>query len=150
MLLLSQKGNYNNSSSKELLLELAVTVDAGEPLVKACYKLEGDGPLAFECYEVISSINAAIQVCHLPNTIAVAKRLANSCTTEQNLVDYAKACIQPVYDYFHQKFYLELRPVVDAFKSARLFLPTKVNDLKPDVSTVDTLRAFKFLDNDQT
>ena len=65
-------------------------------------------------------------------------------------MDYAKACIQPGYDYFHQKFELELRPVVDAFKSARLFIPTKVNDIKPDTSSVDTLRAFKFLDNDQT
>jgi hypothetical protein len=33
-------------SSKELMVEFAVTVDAGEPFVKATYKLEGDGPLA--------------------------------------------------------------------------------------------------------
>ena len=43
-----------------------------------------------------------------------------------------------------------MRPVIDAFKSARLFIPTKVNNIKPDTSSVDTLRAFKFLDNDQT
>ena len=29
-----------------LQIELAVTIDAGEPFVKACYTLEGDGPLA--------------------------------------------------------------------------------------------------------
>lgn len=40
------------SSPKELLVELAVTIDAGEPFVKATYKLEGDGPLALECYEI--------------------------------------------------------------------------------------------------
>jgi hypothetical protein len=28
---------------------LAVSVDAGEPFVKATYKLNGDGPLALEC-----------------------------------------------------------------------------------------------------
>ena len=139
-----------HSSSKELLLELAVTVDAGEIFVKACYKLEGDGPLAFECYEVICSINAAIQVCHLPNTTAIAKRLVNSTTTEQSLIQYAKTCIHPGYEYFIQKFNLELKPVVDAFKSAQLFIPTKIHDIKPNASTVDTLRSFKFLDNDQT
>ncbi len=138
------------TSSKELLLELAATIDGGEPFVKASYKLEGDGPIALECYEVISSVKAAIQVCHLPNTLAVVKRLASPPMSEQSLVDYAKACIQPGYDYFHLKFDSDLRTVVDAFKSARLFLPTKVNDLKLDASTDDSLRTFKFLDNDQT
>ena len=60
-------------------------------------------------------------------------------------MDYAKACIQPGYDYFHQKIELELCRVVDAFKLARLFIPTKINDIKPDNSSVDSLRAFKFL-----
>ena len=54
-------------SSKELMVELAVTVDAGVPFVKATYKLEGDGLLAIECYEILSSVKAAIQVCHLPS-----------------------------------------------------------------------------------
>ena len=81
-----------------------------------------------------------------PNTIAVSKRLANLCTTDQNIVGYDKACIPPGY------VYLGLCPVVDALKSERLFLSTKVNDPKPNVSTVDTLHAlrFRFLDNDQT
>jgi hypothetical protein len=42
-----------------------------------------------------------------------------------------------------------LRPVVDAFKSAQLFIPTRIHDFKPNASTVDTLRSFKFLDNNQ-
>ena len=33
-----------------LQLEIAATVDWGEQFVKACYFLEGDGPLALECY----------------------------------------------------------------------------------------------------
>ena len=52
-----------HTSSKALLLELAVTTDTREPSVKACYKPEGDGQLAFQIYEVISSIKTAIQVC---------------------------------------------------------------------------------------
>lgn len=137
------------TSPKELIVELAAVVDAGEPFVKATYKLEGDGPLALECYEILSSLKAAIQVSHLPNTTAVAKRLASPTTPEQHWMTYAMSCIQPVYDYFNSKFNNELLPVVNAFKSARLFLPAKINDLKPDGSMVDALRAFKFLDRDE-
>ena len=54
-----------------LMIELAVTVDAGEPFVKACYTLEGDGPLALSCYEVVSNVSASIQVKHWPNTHAL-------------------------------------------------------------------------------
>ena len=42
-----------------LMVELAVTVDAGMPFVQATYNLEGDGPLALTCYETISALNAA-------------------------------------------------------------------------------------------
>ena len=37
------------TSSRLLQLELAATVDAREPFVKATYCLKGDGPLALEC-----------------------------------------------------------------------------------------------------
>ena len=36
-----------------LQLELAATIDAWEPFVKATYRLEGDGLLVLECYEII-------------------------------------------------------------------------------------------------
>ena len=44
----------------ELQMELAVTIDAGEPFVKATYRLEGDGPLVFTEYEEISTLRAGI------------------------------------------------------------------------------------------
>lgn len=93
----------------------------------------------------LSYVKGAIQVCHLPNTIAVAKRIATPTVPEAHWLAYAKACIQPGYDYFREKFDRDLLPVVEAFKAARLFLPAKINDIKPDSSTVDTLKAFKFL-----
>ena len=37
------------NSSKELMVELAVTVAAGEPFLKATYILEGDGLHAIQC-----------------------------------------------------------------------------------------------------
>lgn len=54
-----------------------------------------------------------------------------------------------VLTIFHCKFYADLLPTVNAFKAARLFLPPKINDIKPDTSTVDSLRAFKFLSNSE-
>ena len=44
---------------REVLVELAVYVDAGEEFVKATYRLEGDGPLVFDCYEIIASESLA-------------------------------------------------------------------------------------------
>ena len=68
--------------SKLLQLELAATIDAGEPFVKATYRLEGDGPLALECFEVITMVQASISSNHHPNVIAVARQLSagNSVT----------------------------------------------------------------------
>ena len=44
----------NNPTQKsQLMVKLAITVDAGEPFVKATYFLEGNGPLVFSCYEKI-------------------------------------------------------------------------------------------------
>ena len=103
------------------MVELAVTVDFGEPFVKGTYKLEGDGPLALECYEIISGIKAAVQVRHLPNTNAVANQIASVTKSKQCWMDYAKACIQPGIDYFTIKFESVLQPAVNAFKAARLF-----------------------------
>ena len=48
-----------------LMIELAVTIDAGEPFVKACYTLEGDGPLALFYYEVLSTVKVSIKVLFL-------------------------------------------------------------------------------------
>ena len=43
-----------------LQVELAITVDAGTPFVRAPYNLEGDGPLVLKCYEEISRLSAAV------------------------------------------------------------------------------------------
>ena len=38
-----------------LKIELAATADIGEPFIKTCYYLEGDGPLALHCYESVEN-----------------------------------------------------------------------------------------------
>ena len=58
---------------------------------------------------------------------------------------YAKQCVEPGLKYFHTKFTEELSGSVAAFRTARLFLPCKVDEMKLDASTVDNLQAFPFL-----
>ena len=65
--------------------------------------------------------------------------------TFQQWVEYANTCIKPGLQYFLDRFSEELSGSVAAFKSARLFLPQKVVELKPDVAAVDSLQAFPFL-----
>ena len=57
------------------------------------------------------------------------------------------ALIKPGLQFFLDKFSMELRSSVAAFNAARLFLPRKVVELKPDVhvAAVDSLQAFPFL-----
>ena len=50
-----------------LHLELATLVDAALPFVQETYKLEGYGPLLFDCCDTISSLTTAMQVEHYPN-----------------------------------------------------------------------------------
>ena len=47
--------------SIELLeIELAAIIDVGEPLVKATYKLEGDGFFIFDCFEVVATLFSSL------------------------------------------------------------------------------------------
>ena len=131
-----------------LQIELAVVVDVGKKFVEATYSLEGDGPLVFSAFEILSAVNASIHTAHLPNTEAIIRTItgSNSAAFGQ-LMLYAKKCVQPGLDYYQDKFTGELSNVVAAFKAARLFLPGKVNEIKPDASVINSLKAFSFLDN---
>ena len=131
-----------------LLVELAVVIDIGEHFIKATYSVEGDGPLVFSCFEILSSINATIDNLYLPITEAVVKSLTESdSTSATQWLQYTRSCIDPGLTYFKTKFTDELSGSVAAFKAARLFVPHKVDELKPDVSAIDGLKAFPFLDD---
>ena len=133
-----------------LQVELAIVIDVGEQFVKATYSLEGDGPLVFSCFEVLSAVDASIPTVHMPNTVAIIEQisgLAGSTITSQQWLAYARKCVEPGLNYFKKKFTDELSGTVAAFKAARLFLPHKVDEMKPDASAIDTLKAFPFLDN---
>ena len=53
-------------------------MDWGKPFVTATYLLEGDCPLALECYEKIKTVRLAIRTAHTPNVDAIARRLSDS------------------------------------------------------------------------
>ncbi len=142
---------FNNPTTKsQLMVELAVTVDAGEPFVKATYYLEGDGPLVFTCYEKIMELKAAVRTAFYPNTIAVINQLASGSgnALHQQLTKYSKHCVKPGHDYFIAKFDGELKPAVQLFKAARYFDPCKVSELKPNCCDIDDLKSFPCLNDD--
>ena len=63
------------------------------------------------------------------------------------LLNYAENCVKPAYNYFKQKFEVELKPIVEIFKYARFFDPAKIGELKPSSSDIDSLEVFPFLKN---
>ena len=100
---------HDSAKCRKLKMELAITVDSMEPFVKATYVLEGDGPLALVAYEHLSALYQTIRVEHYPNTYAIAKDLSGGDSArEDQLVRYAKACVEPAYSYFKAKFDNEL------------------------------------------
>ena len=134
------------TNSKLLQLELAATVDAGEPFVKATYRLEGDGPLALECYEVVTMVQAAIHSGHYPNVTALAQRFScgNSVAMNQ-LIRYTQSCVKPGQHYFTAQLQQSLKGPLAAFKAARILSPHKVTEMQPVVSDVDQLSSFPFI-----
>ena len=141
----------SNANSRSLLqLELASVVDAGESLVKATYKLEGDGPLAFHAYELVNTVMASIQTAHFPNLVALATQMSGGVIDSQKqLVAYGQACVDPGLKYLLNIFSETLKPALDVFKACRFFSPHKVREMKPDASSLDQLSVIPFL-NAQT
>ena len=83
---------------------------------------------------------------YAPNAEAVAKSISKgSLTAKQKLVDHAKKCVEPGHSYFNRQLTSSLKGPLQAFKSARLFLPSIIYSIKPDVSSIDSLAAFPFL-----
>ena len=147
--LLSFFSDSNLQKQALLQLQIAATVDWGEPFVKACYFLEGDGPLALECYEAIEKVSAAIRTAHTPNVQAIAQRLSGALQSDprhQQLVAYAKSCAQPGLDYFEMQVGSSLKASLAAFKGARMFSPQKIYLMQPDATTLEqSLVAIPFL-----
>ena len=147
-------------------MELAAIIDWGKTFVTATYSLEGDGPLVVDAYEKIETVRAAIRAGHTPNVNAVARRLCNSSdrslllgvfrpsrsrgststsqALQQNIIQYATACVQPELDYFNKMFDSNLKDTLMAFKAARYFSPLRLKDIQPDAQALNSVKAFPF------
>ena len=82
----------NPQKCAHLHLELAAVVDWGEPFVKACYFLEGDGPLAVDCYKAVL---AGLRTDHIPNVRAIAQLLSGKPPADPSheaWISYARRC----------------------------------------------------------
>ena len=132
--------------------ELAITIDLGEHFVKAMYFLEGDGPLVLSCYEKLSAVAQVCQALHFQNVRVIAAEVAEQ-DPHQNaaaLERRAKTCVDSAIQLFLRKFNVGLHDTLLAFKAARLMCPVNVKWLKPTQDSVESLRAFPFLDSDLT
>ena len=114
------------------------------PFVQVTYKLEGDGPIAIECYEIISSLSVSVRMETYPNVQAVVKSIANGKTdVQQRWMRYAKAHIKPALDYYKEHLNADLMSIpMKVFKAAQLFSLQKI---KPECTALTDLLAFPFI-----
>ena len=134
------------ATAKVLDIELTATIDAGKHFVQATYYLEGDGPLVFTCYEHLFALAHAIDIDSYPNTEAKARQHAGRNMALYNqLVAQAKACINPGFRFYQQKFSVQFHNIVRAFKAARLCCPIQVQALHPTAASVQELKQFSFI-----
>ena len=130
------------ATARDLDIELAAMIDAGKHFVQVTYFLEGDGPLVFTCYERLSALAHAITIESYSNTEAKAHQHAGRNMALYNqLVAQAKACINPGFRLYQQKFSVQFR----AFKAARLCCPMQVQALHPTAASVQELKQFSFI-----
>ena len=101
--------------------------------------LEGDGPLATECYEAVERIQSGVSAEYIPNVRATAQLLTGKAATDpvhETWVSYARTCIKPGLDYFERQLASNtgLKQSVEVFKGCHLFSPQKVHNLTPQLS----------------
>ena len=137
----------DSPNHRKLHIELAVTVDAGEPFVKATYVLERDGPLALSAYKKIQQLRASVRNEYHPNVKAVARRRSTTTTQCDQIVRYAKSCIKPGYDRFKEKVDEDLSISLNMFNCLRLFDPSFVADAHSACEDVEQLHLPPFFNS---
>ena len=118
------------ATARDLEIELAAMINAGKHFIQATYYLEGDGPLVFSCYEWLSALAHAIAIESYPNTEAKARQHSRGNIALHNqLVAQAKACTNPGFRFYQQKFSVQFLNIVRTFKAARLYCLVQVQAL---------------------
>ena len=99
-------------------VKFAAIVYAGKQFVQATYTLEGDGPLVFQCYEIISALSTSIVMENYFNVQAVVRNITKSTEQQLKWMKYARQCIKPALDYY--KEHLEADIMSTPLKHSRL------------------------------
>ncbi|EDO26029.1 predicted protein [Nematostella vectensis] len=63
----------------------------------------------------------------------------------RKLIAQAKACINPGFRFYQQKFSVQFHDTVRAFKAARLCCPIQVQTLRPNAASIQELKQFSFI-----
>ena len=139
----------DDQQCQTLQLQLAVTLDAGNPFVTGTYSLEGGGEAIGIAYRPLQEISIAEAVQNYPKTIAVAQEIAGGNQTEADgLVRIAKTCVAPAVRYFRERLNkngTEMYDVVSLFKAVRIFCPMQAHDLHLTARDVEDLRIVPIL-----
>ena len=94
----------------------------------------------------MSALAHAIDIDSYPNTEAKARQHAGRNMALYNqLVAQAKACINPGFRFYQQKFSVQFHNIVRAFKAAHLCCPIQVQALHPTAASVQELKQFSFI-----
>ena len=96
-----------------LQLEIAAVIDAGEPFVKATYQLEGDNALVFRCYEIYSTLEAAVKLQNFPRIFMLwpTSWLADQLNFLTSLYNMGKHGFNQDYNISKQSFLMNCLPV---------------------------------------
>ena len=105
--------HFTDTQKRAVLeIELAAVIDWEKPFVTATYSLEGYGPLIVSGYDIVETIKSTICVSDTSNVHGVIRRLSSSVLTfqrSQNLLEYARKCVQPGKKYFHKQLATNLK-----------------------------------------
>ena len=101
--------------------------------------LKAMGP--WHSHVIFQTVVASVQVASTPNVRAVAKSLAPAPAVQQQLVMYAKSCVQPALQHQLQT---NLKVPSAALKATWFFSSCKITNLKPSASEVMHYTGFSF------
>lgn len=142
----------NPARSRELQLQLAITVDIGKAFVSKTYLLEGDGEVIVEAFDHLQELSHAVADPAYSNTKAIARHLAGKDAEANRLIRQVKECVTAAVAYFRRRMNHqdgEIYPIVLAFKAIHMLCPKKAMELHVSRDQVETLRRVPQLDDDE-
>ena len=117
-------------------------LEAGEPFVKATYRLEGDGSPILSVYEELCTLCSTTSKCTTQVLMLLQKncQLAGLFHNSNLMQGMCEVCLS----VFQRKVWGGLEIAVSFFKCALYFDPAKISQLNSDI---DKLHVFLLLDS---